>query len=101
MCLHSGADSAKIFCRNDESESQFQFAMKQIIPLNAMRSGESGRVIDVCGTCPSVVRLQEIGVSVGAELRMVRQGMPCILALGTQRISLRAEDGLQVLVETA
>jgi ferrous iron transport protein A len=68
-------------------------------PLDTLAEGESARVVDVCGSCDCCHRLSEIGLRVGVNLRMVKQGNPCILAIGEQRLCFRPHDDCTVIVE--
>lgn len=71
----------------------------QIVPLALMATGESGRVCDVDGTPDVVVRLEEMGLNVGAKLTMIKTGSPCIVAVNDQRFSLRLDDSATIMVE--
>jgi ferrous iron transport protein A len=73
----------------------------EVVPLHLLAAGETGCVLDVAGGHPFVFRLQELGLRVGANVRMVQPGQPCIVALNEQRLSLRAEDEAMVLVEVS
>ena len=74
--------------------------LERVVPLDLMGSGEQGRVVDVGGSREMVGRLAELGISEGSDLRMVRPGQPCIVAVGDQRLSFRGETAAVVLVET-
>ncbi len=69
------------------------------LPLDGLAEGEVARVVDVCGACDCANRLSEIGLRVGVSVRMVKQGNPCILALGEQRLCFRPHDDCTVIVE--
>lgn len=69
------------------------------LPLDALAEGEVGRVVDVCGSCDCANRLSEIGLRTGVTVRMVKQGCPCILAIGEQRLCFRPHDDCTVIVE--
>lgn len=71
----------------------------QIVPLELMTTGEVGRVCDVDGSPEFVVRLQEMGLNVGAGVKMVKSGSPCIVAVNEQRFSLRFDECATVMVE--
>jgi Fe2+ transport system protein FeoA len=73
---------------------------ERVVPLDLLGSGESGRVVEVGGSHDMVGRLAELGISEGSDLRVVRSGHPCIVAVGNQRISFRGEAAAVVLVET-
>lgn len=74
--------------------------LQRIVPLDFLGVGEQGRVVDVDGSGELVGRLAEMGISAGSELRMLRPGQPCIIAVGDQRISFRGEAAAVVLVQT-
>jgi ferrous iron transport protein A len=69
-----------------------------MFPLECLRPGEWAEVCDVSGEPSWVGRLAELGIRVGARLQMLRDGSPCLLWVGGGRLSLRGQDGLQVLV---
>lgn len=70
-----------------------------IVPLDCLQAGETGRISDIEGCAETVTRLAEIGLRNGATVRMVRPGQPCILALDNQRLSFRPEECTHVFVE--
>lgn len=71
----------------------------QIVPLELLRSGEEGRVMQVEGEHGLVNRLAEMGLREGTHIRMVRPGSPCIVALGNQRLSFRTDEAALIFVE--
>ena len=73
--------------------------MTDILPLNLLVPGQSGRICDVSGEESLVHRLEELGLRPGVDVRMVRPGQPCIVAVDDQRYSLRADENALVLVE--
>jgi len=73
--------------------------VSQILPLELLQAGETGRVLEVSGSAPVVVRLEEMGLRSGVQIRMVQPGQPCIVALDHQRLSFRGEEAAVVLVE--
>jgi ferrous iron transport protein A len=72
-----------------------------VLPLDLLKSNEEASVIELSGDEPLIHRLAEMGLRVGAMIRMVRPGAPCLLALDGKRLSLRLNDGFQVLVSVA
>ncbi len=70
-----------------------------VVPLDCLHAGETGRIADVEGCVETVTRLAEIGLRNGALIRMVQPGSPCILALDNQRLSFRPEECTHVFVE--
>ena len=73
----------------------------QIVPLDLLAVEECGRVASVDGEAQSVHRLAEMGLCIGAAVRMVQPGSPCILAVNGHRLSFRPETSICVLVELA
>ena len=73
--------------------------MSQVVPLEYLSVGQTGQIADIDGQPELVGRLNEIGVSVGKSLRIVRSGSPCIVAIGEQRLSFRGEQAAAIFVE--
>ena len=69
------------------------------LPLDALSDGEIATVVGICGDCDCCNRLSEMGLREGIRVRMVKQGDPCILAIGDQRLCFRPEDDCSVIVE--
>ncbi|HSG72682.1 MAG TPA: FeoA family protein [Planctomycetaceae bacterium] len=69
-----------------------------MIPLNLLKPGESGTIFDVAGSDSMVHRLSEMGLRVGSSVRMVKSGNPCILAIDNNRLSLRLDSSLQIMI---
>lgn len=72
-----------------------------MFPLETLRSGEAGRVVGLDGQLDLVQRLQEIGLRIGATVRMLREGTPVLIAIDEQRLSFRPDARAMVLVEPA
>jgi Fe2+ transport system protein FeoA len=70
-----------------------------ILPLDEMKSGETGRVADLDGPDDWVHRLAELGFRTGVTVKMVKPGAPCILELNQQRMTCRLDRKATVLVE--
>ncbi|MCA9195492.1 MAG: ferrous iron transport protein A [Planctomycetales bacterium] len=68
------------------------------LPLDLMQANETGEVVELCGNECQIHRLSEMGLRVGAEVRMVCPGSPCLLALGGKRMSVRLNAEVEVLV---
>jgi len=68
------------------------------IPLQCLRTGQSAQVSRLVGQPDQVHQLQEFGLRNGTRLRMFRPGNPCILRLAGQKVCLRLDDLLSVLV---
>lgn len=69
-----------------------------LLPVELLRAGEWADVAEVTGEPSWVGRLAELGVRAGSRLRMLRGGWPCMLQIGGCRLSLRGEQGAQILV---
>jgi len=69
-----------------------------LLPLELLRPGEWADVAEVTGEPSWVGRLAELGVRAGSRLRMLQAGWPCLLQIGGSRLSLRGEQGAQILV---
>lgn len=74
------------------------FQLENIVPLTLMAVGEAGQVVQVDGSADVVHRLAEMGLREQAHIRMVQPGCPCIIALNDQRLSLRADYDVEILV---
>ena len=73
--------------------------MKQVIPLNRLKTGQSAEVSGVLGPVDHVHRLEELGFRRGAKIQMFRPGNPCIVRMAGNKVCLRADNGLRVLVK--
>jgi ferrous iron transport protein A len=72
--------------------------MNDIIPLQCLEIGRVAAVTAIVGQCDVVHRLEEIGLRAGVEVEMVQAGRPCIVRVDGQRLCLRADELLRVLV---
>ncbi|GIW98446.1 MAG: hypothetical protein KatS3mg111_1779 [Pirellulaceae bacterium] len=71
------------------------------LPLVQLRAEEAACVVELVGAPDEVRRLAEMGLSVGATIRMIRPGAPCLLAVGdtgAKRLSLRLSGEVDILV---
>lgn len=73
-------------------------SVETILPLDCLRCGEWAEVVDVAGEPGWVGRMGELGIRPGVRLQMLRGGCPCLVHVGSSRLSLRGEACLQVLV---
>ena len=69
-----------------------------LLPLELVEAGGWAEVEDIAGEPTWVSRLAELGVRVGSRLQVLRQGRPCLLRIGSCRLSFRDESGMQILV---
>jgi ferrous iron transport protein A len=68
------------------------------IPVNQLRPGQSARILRIVGRSDDVHRLEEFGLRQGTRIEMFRVGNPCILRLAGNKVCLRVDDLLRVLV---
>jgi Fe2+ transport system protein FeoA len=71
----------------------------QVVPLDHLASGETGTILTVDGRPDHVHRLSEMGLRPGRNVRMVRSGGACIVAVGNHRFAFRGADAALILVE--
>ena len=69
-----------------------------LLPLELVAAGQWAEVEDIGGEPSWVSRLAELGVCVGSRLRVLRQGRPCLLQIGSCRLSLRGEQAMRIMV---
>ncbi len=70
-----------------------------MIPLHFLDAGQTAIVMDVVAPSDTVHRLHEMGLRKGVEVEVIASGSPCIVRLGEQRLCLRGDDLLHVLVQ--
>jgi len=73
-----------------------------MICLAQLETGQSGRVVQVVGTSEVSRRLLEMGITPGAEIRLLRAaplGDPLEFELRGYRLSLRRSEAEQIDVE--
>jgi Fe2+ transport system protein FeoA len=73
---------------------------EDVLPLQLLQANEEASIVELIGNAAQIHRLAEMGLRVGATIRMVRPGAPCLLALDGKRLSLRLSHDLDVLVTT-
>ncbi|MFO1021741.1 MAG: FeoA domain-containing protein [Planctomycetales bacterium] len=73
--------------------------VETIVPLSMLRTGDRGRISDLEGSEEYVKRLCEMGLRHGAQIQMLRTGSPCIVAVDQQRLTLRTDEDVSILVE--
>jgi Fe2+ transport system protein FeoA len=71
------------------------------VPLNRLAAGQSARVDQIQGHPDHVHRLQEFGLLGGTQIEMFRPGNPCIIRLAGNKVCLRSDSLLSVLVRPA
>ncbi len=70
----------------------------RLVPLQCLRSGQSARVGRVVGHPDYIHRVEEFGLRKGTVIEVFRSGNPYILRIGGQKVCLRLDDLLNVLV---
>ncbi len=69
-----------------------------VIPLNRLKAGQCAEVSRILGPADHVHRLEEFGFRSGTTVRMFRPGNPCIVRMAGNKVCLRADELLHVLV---
>jgi len=69
-----------------------------IVPLSDLTAGQAAYVEQILGHVDDVHRLHEFGLRDGTEIQMFRPGNPCIIRMAGNKICLRADQLLNVLV---
>jgi ferrous iron transport protein A len=72
--------------------------MHDLIPLMQLRTGDRAAVDCVLGPPDDVHRLEELGLRAGTPVEMIQPGSPCIVRLAGNKLCIRADDLLSVLV---
>lgn len=73
-------------------------AVDGLIPLNRLQPGQSASVSRIVGRPDHVHRLEEFGLRGGTKIQMFRPGNPCIIRMAGNKICLRADEMLDILV---
>ncbi len=73
--------------------------IKKIIPLNHLHTGQCALIHNIQGHPDHVHRLEEFGLLGGTRIEMFRPGSPCIIRLAGNKICLRADELLNIMVE--
>ncbi len=69
-----------------------------VLPLELLRANEVASIVELIGDESQIHRLAEMGLRIGASIRMINPGAPCLLAIDGKRLSLRLNENLDVLV---
>jgi Fe2+ transport system protein FeoA len=72
-----------------------------LVPLELLAAGDWAEIADVSGEPSWVCRLAELGLRNGSRVQVLQPGSPCLLRIGGGRLSLRPDQGLQILVRPA
>ncbi len=74
---------------------------EEVLPLELLKANEEASIVELIGDESLIHRLAEMGFRIGANIRMVRPGAPCLLAIDGKRLSLRLCENFDVLVAAA
>ncbi|GAB6166562.1 hypothetical protein JCM19992_25620 [Thermostilla marina] len=69
-----------------------------LVPLHHLKPGETGYIAELIGGSDDVHRLEEFGLQPGVPVEMFRSGKPCIVRVRGQKLCLRPNRRLGVLV---
>jgi Fe2+ transport system protein FeoA len=69
-----------------------------VIPLDLLQPGQSAFVTRIVGLPDCVQRVKEFGLRQGTEIQMFRPGNPCIIRLAGNKVCLRGDGMVRVLV---
>lgn len=72
--------------------------VESLIPINDLPKGQSADVGRVDGRPDHVHRLRELGLCGGSTVEMFRPGNPCIVRIGGNKVCIRSDRLLRVLV---
>lgn len=72
--------------------------MDPLIPVSSLNAGQAARIRHILGRPDHVHRLEEFGLRGGTKIEMFRPGNPCILRMAGNKVCLRADDLLRILV---
>lgn len=73
--------------------------MNTAVPLSSLTAGQSARISRILGHPDRVHRLAEFGLRGGTKIQMFRPGNPCIIRLAGNKVCIRSDNLLSVLVE--
>ncbi|RMG00922.1 MAG: hypothetical protein D6741_05995 [Planctomycetota bacterium] len=71
---------------------------RSLVPLHHLKPGETGFIAELTGGSDDVHRLEEFGLQPGVPVEMFRSGSPCIVRVRGQKLCLRPNRRLGVLV---
>jgi len=71
---------------------------EHLLPLQTLRRGECGRIGQLVGQPEMVHRLAEMGFRIGVQVQMLQPGTPCIVRVGDDRVCIRNNESLGILI---
>ena len=75
--------------------------MGHIVPLQLLRAGQSGEIVDVIGNDDFVARLAETGLRKGTILEALVPGNPFVFRVDETKLTLRTDGHVAVMVALA
>ena len=72
--------------------------LDSMIPLHELAAGQTAYISHIVGQVDHVHRLEELGLRRGMRIEMFRPGNPCIIRMAGNKVCLRADHLLNVLV---
>ncbi len=72
--------------------------LSNLLPIDLLHVNEQAKIVELQGDESQIHRLAEMGLRIGASIRMVRPGSPCLLAIDGKRLSIRLNGDVEVLV---
>ncbi len=69
-----------------------------VLPVELLCPGEWADIAEVTGEPVWVGRMAELGLQRGSRVQVLQPGSPCLLRVGGARLSLRSDEGSQILV---
>jgi ferrous iron transport protein A len=72
--------------------------VKKHVSIRQLSAGQSAFIHQIQGHPDHIHRLEEIGLRGGSRIEMFRPGNPCIIRMAGNKICLRADDMLDVIV---
>lgn len=73
--------------------------MSHLLPIEMLRAGEAGEVVEVTGEGRLVARLAESGLRIGTRLQVVAVGDPFVCKVGETKLSIRTDGAVEILVQ--
>lgn len=72
--------------------------LSHIVPLEMLRAGERGEVVDILGNEQLVTRLAEKGLRCGCRLEALSPGNPFLFRVDQTQLSLRSDGQVDILI---
>ncbi len=72
--------------------------MDRLVALDHLKAGQSADIGLVFGLPDHVHRLHELGLRGGSRIEVFRSGNPCIIRVSGNKVCIRSDHRLQVMV---